>query len=106
MITLDQYKKLKQIFEHFGLLNQMDKLQEEIHELTEARIKAPWGKMPDGCVIEEMVDCFVLLSQILGNYPGEVHPGIMMRDRIKEMIEYKINRTLERIESGYYEQND
>ncbi len=101
-------KDLLKIIEHFGINNQQRKLQEEIFELQEQisiyEQVHDWnsndyfmGIVPekDG-IAEELADVIILLKQIFYYYKFD-------EDEIKQLEQSKINRTLERIESGYYE---
>lgn len=101
-------KEILEIIEHFGIKNQQRKLQEEIFELQEQisiyEQVHDWdsndyfmGIVPekDG-IAEELADVIILLKQIFYYYKFD-------EDEIKQLEQNKINRTLERIESGYYE---
>lgn len=83
---------LNDIINHFGLKNQLIKLNEEIGELIVAC-------MDNNCfqddVIEELADAHVLLRQIQLFYN--------IKDKqIKKVMKEKTNRTIERIGSDYY----
>ena len=91
-------KELK-IINHFGLRNQLKKLNEECYELIEAIIDFEDDNASNSTkenIIEEMADVMVLLRQFQEYY------NITDIDIAFKML-YKTNRTLERIESGYYE---
>lgn len=90
--------KYLKIINHFGVNNQQRKLQEEVFELQEAitKFEAGVGDIKD--VEEELVDVWILINQLIEFY--EVEPIEFMQLRND-----KLNRTLERIESGYYETN-
>lgn len=90
-------KELLEIIEHFGVENQQRKLQEEVFELQqEITIYQQGGNQRTKEIAEELVDVMVLLKQIYYYYAcGDWEP--------KKIEEEKIKRTLERIESGYYE---
>ena len=76
-------KDLLKIIEHFGINNQQRKLQEEVFELQQE-------------ITEELVDVMVLLKQFYYYYAcSDWEP--------QKIEEEKIKRTLERIESGYYD---
>ena len=99
---------LLKIIEHFGVNNQQRKLQEEVFELNEAITEKKYidnGELHEigiskeyywGHVCEEIADCYILLEQFRNYYD-------ISDKAIKHSMEIKINRTLERIESGYYE---
>ena len=91
-------KELK-IINHFGLRNQLKKLNEECYELIEAINEYEDDNARNGTkenIIEEMADVMVLLRQFQEYY------NITDIDIAFKML-YKTNRTIERIESGYYE---
>lgn len=83
--------RIKQIFEHFGLQTQKAKLNEELNELSMAvknSVKTD--------VIDEISDCYIVIAQFMHFH------NIKLTDII-ERVDYKLDRTIERIESGYYE---
>lgn len=101
-------EKLLKIIETFGLNKQLKKFNEESYELIEAirdceeenrmhnfifeEVRQDYLKH----IAEEMADCYVLLNQFKEYYDID-------DVELEELIEYKVNRTLERIENGYYE---
>ena len=96
--------KLMSIINYFGLNTQQRKLMEEIFELQEAIIC--YEMVPQGVyryikteyksnIEEELADVLVLLVQIIDYYKID-------KEQIKEIMNEKIDRTLGRIESGYY----
>lgn len=91
------------IIKHFGIKNQVKKLNEECFELLEAITR--YEVLDDYIgeyvnekknIAEEMVDVLILINQIWEyyNFSDEV---------ISEILHHKLNRTLDRIESGYYD---
>ena len=104
-------KDLLKIIEHFGVNNQQRKLQEEVFELQEAITKyeefnnriedlaiydIDETELKKEHIAEEIVDVMILLEQFFHHY------GLDEKTLLK-IEENKIIRTLERIESGYYE---
>ena len=101
-------KDLLKIIEHFGINNQQRKLQEEVFELQEvitqkeypalARNKKPneLESLEKERITEEIADCMVILEQFKLYYE-------ISSEEITKIFWEKVNRTLERIESGYYE---
>ena len=102
-------KDLLKIIEHFKVNNQQRKLQEEVFELQEAIFDIqPSGWEMDyhyydelekeykNHIAEEIADCMVILEQF------KLHYGIS-NEEITKIFWEKVNRTLERIESGHYE---
>ena len=84
-------KKLKKIINHFGRFNQKYiKTTEELGELIEAI-----NKVDDKGIFEEMCDCLVMFDQL------KLIQG-WTDEEIEKQKKSKINRTIERIESGYY----
>lgn len=101
-------KDLLKIIEHFGINNQQRKLQEEVFELNEAITQKEYpalakNKKPNELEIfekeritEEIADIEVILLQIKELYHID-------GNEILKTMKNKIKRTLDRIESGYYE---
>lgn len=101
-------KDLLKIIEHFGVNNQQRKLQEEVFELNEAITQKEYpallrDKKPTELklfekehITEEIADICVILRQFMEYYH-------ITQDEISDRMANKIIRTLERIESGYYE---
>lgn len=88
---------LLKIIEHFGVNNQQRKLNEEIFELQEAiTIYEQGNNQSCDDIKEEITDVMLLLEQFKLHYD-------ITSEEITEMFWKKVNRTLERIESGYYE---
>ena len=81
--------KLNAVRKYFGIQHQIRKLREEVRELDEA-IK----KHDVEAIIEELIDVFLVGLQIL------LYFGI---NKSLELFNKKLSRTLERIGSGYYE---
>ena len=99
---------LLKIIEHFGINNQQRKLEEEVFELQEIILdyefsKNNFPKQHKICedvfkekIIEEITDVMVLLEQFKTYY------GITSEE-ITNLFWSKVDRTLKRIETGYYE---
>lgn len=85
-------EKLLRIIRHYGLRNQLRKLNEEVFELIEA-IRDTRFYLSKNHIEEEFADVMVLLSQIKHFYNLD-------SEKIKEIMDYKINRQLERIKQG------
>ena len=98
-------KDIKVIADHFGARKQLAKMIEECGELIEAvnvyhdDIAIPSDPVDAALdrihVIEEMTDVQILIDQL--TYL------LHAREDMKQMREFKINRTLERVRNGYYE---
>lgn len=100
-------KDFLKIIEHFGIRNQMKKLNEECYELIEAIANyqdiepfttedTNFKAIFKNHVIEEIADCLVLINQFIEYYKID-------NNDVAKIMQEKINRTLDRIESGYYE---
>lgn len=92
----DNYLK---IINHFGINNQQRKLQEEVFELQEAITKFENAIGDINEVEEEVVDVLIILHQFMEFY--EMDPFKLMA-----IDKRKTERTLERIESGYYKKQE
>lgn len=94
--------KLLQIINHYGVYNQLRKFNEEAFELQEAIVSE---KLKDNIqntrplydivesrkhIAEEIADCYVMLEQFRLYYA-------IPKEKIKEIIKYKIDRQLSRI---------
>ena len=97
---------LLKIIEHFCIRNQLKKFNEECYELEEAILdyqteiayfdEDAMALSIKRHIAEEIADVCVILRQFMEIYN-------ITQDEISERMANKINRTLERIESGYYE---
>ena len=84
----------KIIIEHYGVRKQLKKLSEEVFELQEAVIdlqdfSGDAQLIHD--VIEEIADVFVILRQLVMQFD-------ISQNDIEDMADYKVKRTLDRIE--------
>lgn len=97
-----------QIIENFGYRNQMKKLNEEVFEFLEAvdhyedelsfhliGDKVGENLLRD-CVVEEMGDILILLTEFVAKYE-------ISKEELDDVMDYKLNRTLDRIKNGYYD---
>ena len=82
--------KLKKIANHFGEDVQSKKLGEEFCELL---VEIALGNKE--AITMEMADCLILIMQ------KAYQLGIKDED-IEEAMDFKVNRTIERIKEGYY----
>lgn len=87
-------EELLKIYNHFGQEKQLEKLREEVEELIEAVKSGNREHM-----IEETADVLVLINQITNK--EEIHSYDTM-----PVFRQKIDRTLKRIETKYYEQEE
>lgn len=79
-MEIELIEALQKIHDHFGHDNQKVKLLEECEEYLESR------------ELQEIADVFVLSAQLVFNDP-----------KLMEIVEFKIDRTIERIDNGYYD---
>ena len=77
--------KLEKILNHFGKDNQELKLLEEVKEL---KLALEWNDRDQ--IEEEMADVLVVINQL-------------KTERVENIYRKKINRTLKRMEEGYYD---
>lgn len=88
---------LLQIIEHFGIDSQQRKLQEEVFELQKEIIIVEQGNNQSvNEISEEFVDVLIILKQIFHYYQLD-------EDKLKDIERNKIERTLKRISTNYYE---
>lgn len=83
--------KLLTIFNTYGKSHQVSKLLEEVGEFIETIINEDKENM-----VQEMADCMVMLKQFQYYY------GIEDKE-IEEVMKYKVERTIKRMENEYYE---
>jgi NTP pyrophosphatase (non-canonical NTP hydrolase) len=92
---------LLEIIYHYGINNQLRKLNEECYELIEAirnyadiepfsSENTNFKAIFKNHVVEEVADCLVLINQFIGYYDLD-------NNEILEVMKYKINRQLDRI---------
>lgn len=98
-------KKLLEIINNYGVMEQLKYFQSEIFELNEAIIthelkKSVEYEIPlteiigtEEHILEEISDCLVMLFQFIHYYDFD-------KRKVMDIMEYKINRQLERIENG------
>lgn len=89
-------EKLYHIFNHFGYKHQVLKINEESKELQDALIemyKEPTEQNKQH-VAEEIADVIVVIKQFKQHFK-------ISDKKLKELVDYKIQRTVDRINSGY-----
>jgi hypothetical protein len=89
---------LLKIIEHFGEKSQREYLALEYQELQDEIYKLLNGETED--ILTEITDVLVITLQFMAkaNYSFDI-----LEKNVKRELNFKIKRTLERIESGYYE---
>lgn len=89
---------IKTIADNFGLVNQQCKLIEELGELIREISKdIAAGRKISADTISEIADVNILINELI--YLADEGT----KEKVKEQIEHKIQRTLKRIKDGYYE---
>lgn len=88
-------EKVKQIFETFGYKKQRRKLAEEVDEFNDEVLLFEKGIGDIEALEEEFRDINVVLDGFREFYE-------ILKELDQEYKEYKADRTLDRIESGYY----
>lgn len=83
--------KLLTIFNTYGKSHQIKKLLEEVGELIETVMNEDKENM-----VQELADCMVILEQI------KLYYGITSKE-ITDIFWNKVDRTIDRIKEGYYE---
>lgn len=98
------------ILNHFGYRCQMKKLNEEVFEFLEAvdnyedelSFHLIGDKVGENLlrdhVVEEMGDMLILLTEFIAKYK-------ISKEELDEVMDYKLDRTVKRINSGYYDKN-
>ncbi len=88
-------KKYEKVFDYFGYENQRRKLTEEVQELNDEILlyEKGIGKIED--VITETADVLNILKGFMIEYD-------ITADELREKMEIKMDRTIKRIDSGYY----
>lgn len=84
--------KIRKIINHYGVMKQLKYFQTEIFELNEAIIQynEPRRFNTKDHIQEEMADVLLMLDQFIAYYDLDF-------DEISKIMEYKMNRQLERI---------
>lgn len=91
-MTQEQKLKTLHILNHYDSRSQMIKCCEELSELETAILQHINKGQCQDKILEEMADVYVMLEQVLTIMPfGE--------NTLEEMIEFKLNRQLERIKA-------
>lgn len=88
---ISQKEQLQEIINHYGANHQKDKLFEEMAELQKEVCKEKDGKGNIQHIAEELADVSIMLQQMQLIY------GIT-DEKIEQVVQDKIERTLDRIE--------
>jgi hypothetical protein len=91
-------EKIKQIYEHFGKENQIEKCREELRELNDELLLYLNYENNRGDVLQEIADVTIMLHQM--------KMAFRISDvDLNETVHEKVDRTIERIGSGYYKRD-
>lgn len=92
--------KLLKIIKNYGVIPQLKYFQSKVFELNEAIIieedrnkHLNLKKFSTDDIAQEIADCYVMLEQFRLYYD-------IPKEKIKEVMEYKINRQIDRIEDN------
>ena len=91
-------KDLLKIIEHFGEKAQREYLAREYQELQDEIYKLLNEQEEN--ILTEIVDVLVITLQFMAKAGYDFE---LLEENIKRELKFKIKRTLDRIESGYYE---
>ena len=83
----DIIEKCNLIYQEFKGFRQLSKLEEECQEFLDVRNRSE--------LLEETADIFILSFQFYLNNP-----------EVKKIVNFKLDRTLERIKTGYYKKGE
>ena len=89
---------LLKIINHFGEKNQREYLGKEYQELQDEIYKLLNGETED--ILTEITDVLVITLQFMAKASYSFD---LLEENIKREVKFKIERTLKRIENGYYE---
>ena len=93
-------EKLKKITEQFGIETELMKLSEEVGELQGICYKQLYDMLSNhkDAVEDECADVLVVLLQIFLAFDVDI-------DKVTDIVEHKIERTVKRIEEGWYDKH-
>ena len=92
-------EKYKKVFDYFGYENQRRKLNEEVQELNDEIMLYEMGEGDIKNVINEMGDVCNIIREFMFAYD-------ISEEEITSSMNYKINRTIERINNNYYKRGE
>lgn len=106
MIDLDKHNEaLKDIIDHFGKKPQILKAVEECHELVAVMdsMSNLGHDMREARLTDEISDVLIMAEQLKMICEDLIVRNGLHVGRVQLRIDEKVQRTLERIESGYYD---
>lgn len=89
-------KKYEKVFDYFGYENQRRKLTEEVQEFNDEILLYEKGIGDINSVIIELSDILNVLNGFINEYE-------ITNEEIQNIINEKLDRTIKRIDNGYYE---
>ena len=95
---MEQDDKLKKITNHFGIQTELTKLSEELGELLNECYKQYYINEGLDNIEDELADVYVLLMQIELFFKTDTI-------KISRIIDQKIDRTVKRIDDGWYDKH-
>lgn len=95
---MEQDEKLKKITEYFGIETELTKLSEEVGELLNECYREHFISNSKNQVEDEMADVFVILLQI------SIYFNLDM-DNVFKIFNEKLERTVKRIDEGWYDKH-
>lgn len=95
---MEQDEKLRKITKHFGIETELTKLSEEVGELLNECYKRHFVDPGYGEVEDELADVFVILAQIGLYFNADMN-------KVEEIIKTKVDRTVQRIDDGWYDRH-
>lgn len=95
---MEQDEKLRKITKHFGIETELTKLSEEVGELLNECYKRHFVDPEAGEIEDELADVFVILGQIALYFNADMN-------KVKEITNIKTDRTVQRIDEGWYDKH-
>lgn len=98
MNSKKEQEMLAHITSHFGIETELTKLSEEVGELLNECYKKHFVHPEAGNVEDEVADVMVVIAQILLYFDVDM-------DKVEEIYNQKIERTIQRIDSDWYDKH-
>ena len=89
---------LKKITKHFGIETQLTKFTEEVGEFLNECYKRHFVDPTAGNVEDEAADVMVLFAQLMLYFDVDM-------DKVGEIFDEKVERTVERIDKNWYDKH-
>ena len=98
MDPMKEEEMLRKITSHFGIETQLMKFIEEVGEFQNECYKRHFVDPTAGDVEDEAADVLVLFSQLLLYFNVDL-------DKVGEIFDQKVERTVERIDKNWYDKH-